>query len=883
MPVRFVRSWGVKIATFTSLAALLASPLPASAQTRALGTDISYWNCGTSSTGISQANWNTAYSTGLREYVFMRATRGGTTGQNQASGTPGGGSGLSGTQRYDDSRFVQNLIRARTAGMIVGPYHFARPDVVGNTGTDEADHFIQMAGPWMRPGYMMPMYDQEASSAGGADALVQFAMDFSDRIYAVMQIRPCIYINGSYSGTFASATAARRDAIAKPAAFTPSVVGPDYPMLWDAYYTTNLDIYTANPKDGYSGFYGPWDDYGNTSPWAFWQHWSDVSIPGLNAVDASCDSDISHGDMEFVRNFMVPAVWWNDLSGDWGTMTNWNSGQTPVAPVTPPEQATPYATGGLPTPRSPGASGTGETPSRHDMVILERPNANITVTLSTGAYSIRKLYNRETLVLSGGSLSVNYDPTYRPDNSATVLHGGPISAQFSGPVVLSNSATFVVPTLQVDTNRTFTIAGGTLTFKTINLMPHASLPSKILMTGNASFGSISNVMAVIQKGSGTGNANFDLGGGFRTLTVSDGTNVVDVSIDVPISNGGLGKSGAGTLRLTVGSTYASGTTVSAGRLLVNNTSGSGTGSGAVTVSGGTLGGTGILAGPLTVNAGGTLSPGASIGTMTISGAGTSTLGGTTFIEIDRNGGAPQADKLALNVGSLSYGGTLTVTNIGAAVQAGDVFTLFSAQSYSGDFSTYILPPLGAGTNWYTGMLATNGTLRVNRKPSTTPLTFTNTLPAVLQIPFATLAGNGTDPDGDSLAVSAVSLTSTNGVVLSTNATSISYSNNLGANDQFTYTLTDNHGGSVTGIVNVVNIAQPAAAQFVGAPQANGNSTTLHFSATPGWTYYLERSTNVPDWKTIWTNVAPPGGTFDYVDDFHDLPAPPASALYRMRW
>ena len=70
---------------------------------------------------------------------------------------------------------------------------------------------------------------------------------------------------------------------------------------------------------------------------------------------------------------------------------------------------------------------------QYDTVILERANANITVTVSTGAYNVRKLYNRETLNINGGSLTVNYDPTYRADDNALVLHGGPISAQLSGP------------------------------------------------------------------------------------------------------------------------------------------------------------------------------------------------------------------------------------------------------------------------------------------------------------------------------------------------------------------------------------------------------------------------------------------------------------------
>src|SRR5207249_201128 len=98
------------------------------------------------------------------------------------------------------------------------------------------------------------------------------------------------------------------------------------------------------------------------------------------------------------------------------------------------------------------------------------------------------------------------------------------------------------------------------------------------------------------------------------------------------------KTGLGALRLSNASTYAGGTTVSAGKLLVNNTTGSGTGTGALTVNAGTLGGTGVIAGPVTLNAAGTLSPGAdsAIGTLTFNSP--PSFNGTNFMKIDRNGG-----------------------------------------------------------------------------------------------------------------------------------------------------------------------------------------------------------------------------------------------------
>src|SRR5882757_9222962 len=206
---------------WTLLVVCVAAPLvltcvatPARAQ-RVLGVDISYWNRGAGTTttdGISQAAWNTAYNTpdingNTRQFVQIRATRGGTTGQGQTSGTPGGGTAETLTRRYDDPDFMRNITRAANAGMVAGPYHFGRPDIAGNTGTDEANHFLEAAGAWMRPGYMMPMYDMEAGQSLGGDALAQFAIDFSNRLYNVMGIRPSMYINGSYSGTLQGASA----------------------------------------------------------------------------------------------------------------------------------------------------------------------------------------------------------------------------------------------------------------------------------------------------------------------------------------------------------------------------------------------------------------------------------------------------------------------------------------------------------------------------------------------------------------------------------------------------------------------------------------------------------------------------------------------------
>jgi hypothetical protein len=225
--------------------AVLAWTATASAQSsgnRVLGIDVSAWQG-----SISQTTWNNLRAVENRQFVFVRATRGGTTGVDKRNGGYPANDDTASTlsQRYDDLYFVQNVNRATTAGMFVGSYHFSRPDIIAstinsgsipNTAVDEADHFIQMAGAFMRPGYLPPTFDLEAGDGLRTDnELAQFSIDFSNRIHEVTRIRPTMYVNGNYAlNVLGGATVARRDQLAKPAAVEPSLAGPAYSQLWIA-------------------------------------------------------------------------------------------------------------------------------------------------------------------------------------------------------------------------------------------------------------------------------------------------------------------------------------------------------------------------------------------------------------------------------------------------------------------------------------------------------------------------------------------------------------------------------------------------------------------------------------------------------------------------
>jgi autotransporter-associated beta strand protein len=114
---------------------------------------------------------------------------------------------------------------------------------------------------------------------------------------------------------------------------------------------------------------------------------------------------------------------------------------------------------------------------------------------------------------------------------------------------------------------------------------------------------------------------------------------------------------------------------------------------------GALGGEGIITAPVTVASGAMLSPGYkadyepnAIGQLSISNTLTLAEGSETVIEIDRTGG-PYDTVVGLT--RANFGGTLTVKNLSGTFTGGETYRLFSAVSYSGNFSATNLPALDA--------------------------------------------------------------------------------------------------------------------------------------------------------------------------------------------
>lgn len=313
---------------------------------------------------------------------------------------------------------------------------------------------------------------------------------------------------------------------------------------------------------------------------------------------------------------------------------------------------------------------------------------------------------------SGGSV------TFYSDAGVTLGGGGSLDLNYSGP---TNSTS------------TYNLNGGTLTVPQI--ISSVSTGSHTFNFSGGTLKSTGNNASFMQ---GLTAANVRSGG----VVVDDGGFNITIAQPLlhstiagdPATDGGLTKLDTGVLTLSGVNIYNGNTTITAGTLAlgsagsINNSANIAVASGASldvsAVAGGfTLGTTQTVSGSGTVNGtvanNGIISPGTpgAIGTLTLNNS--PTLTGAVLMKIDRNGGAPLSDQISLPSTAVNYGGTLNVTNVGADLQAGDVFQLFNATGYGGSFALTNLPPLDSGLAW-SNSLALNGSIAVVSVVSLTP-------------------------------------------------------------------------------------------------------------------------------------------------------------------
>ncbi len=269
---------------------------------------------------------------------------------------------------------------------------------------------------------------------------------------------------------------------------------------------------------------------------------------------------------------------------------------------------------------------------------------------------------------SGGTTLLTAANTY---SGPTRLNNGSIGVGISSvsatpPTV--DSGALGTGTLTIDTGagtpRIFA-SGGARSVDNLIIFSSATVGSPFVITGSNNL---------------TFNGDFDLAAGARTIQTDNTGKTVFNGV---LSNGGLTKTGSGTLYLNGNNSYSDPTVVSTGA----------------------LGGTGTIAGSVIISNGAALAPGASIGTLTISGD--LTINGGLAIEVNKS--LAQSNDITTVTGVLTNGGTgsVSVTNLGATLVVGDRFTLFNQPVINGNALTVS----GGGANW-TNKLALDGSIQV---------------------------------------------------------------------------------------------------------------------------------------------------------------------------
>lgn len=220
------------------------------------GIDVSHWQ--------GDINWVKVEGAGYK-FAFAKATEG---------------------VGFTDWTFVENTENGTDAGVLMGAYHFARPDL-NNTGAEEAEWFLSVTGDYIEAGYLRPVLDLEVSGDLGKDELSAWVVEWMETVKDETGVEPLLYTNYYYIWD----------------KLNNSVTGYD---LWIAYWTCDPTPTHDIPPTG--GF----------ADWDFWQYQAPggcgyFSIPGIKE---SVDLDIFNGIEEELVSFESDAPLWVSLRSD---------------------------------------------------------------------------------------------------------------------------------------------------------------------------------------------------------------------------------------------------------------------------------------------------------------------------------------------------------------------------------------------------------------------------------------------------------------------------------------------------------------------------------------------------------------------------------------
>jgi GH25 family lysozyme M1 (1,4-beta-N-acetylmuramidase) len=234
-----------RAASVCTLLLVLWSLKPTAHAARPLGIDTSHWD--------GTVNWTSVYNAGY-VFAFTKASEG--TNPN-----------------YNDATLDINITNARAAGVVIGPYHFARPN--DNTATAEANWFVSIAGKYMTNTYLRPVLDLEDGYQLGKSALSTWVNAFCNRVQTLTGVAPIVYTSPNYAVNYLNTTVT------------------NWP-LWNAWWPYFPDAQNGQPYTN-----GVWPT------WVFWQYSATGHVAG---VTTACDEDVFNGTRAQLTNYIIGRV-----------------------------------------------------------------------------------------------------------------------------------------------------------------------------------------------------------------------------------------------------------------------------------------------------------------------------------------------------------------------------------------------------------------------------------------------------------------------------------------------------------------------------------------------------------------------------------------------
>jgi lysozyme len=218
--------------------------------TYTLGIDVSHYQ--------GDIDWPEVYDAGYR-FAFVKATEG--------DHRP---------PVIIDPSFATNMENGRDAGLLMGAYHVAHPEM--NDAVDEAEFFVSVAETYLGEGYLRPALDleqkivdqviEEKGIEEGRNYLSSWVETWISTVKEAIGVEPLIYVSADTAENYLNEAIAQYN-------------------LWIAHYTYNPNI---PPNTGI------WDD------WDFWQYSDKGTVPG---IDEYVDLDLFKGSEEELNNFLI--------------------------------------------------------------------------------------------------------------------------------------------------------------------------------------------------------------------------------------------------------------------------------------------------------------------------------------------------------------------------------------------------------------------------------------------------------------------------------------------------------------------------------------------------------------------------------------------------